>query len=279
MSRPSPTLIGPTTPEQVHVMSINIRCDRSGDEGTRPGDADHWPERRPALIGLLTREQPAVLGVQEALYGQLSAIEEALPGHRRVGCGREGGSHGEHAAIFYDAERFEALSWDQFWLSDTPEMIGSTTWGHTVPRIVVRVQLRDLATRRELTVLNTHFDHESESARRRSARALTDLLAGGSLPAIVTGDFNAAAHGSGAYTTLVTDGPIVDTWDTAEARLTPAWGTFPDYGAPVEDGERIDWILTSEDITTVRAAINVSSGGEGRFPSDHAAVQALLALP
>lgn len=279
MSRPSPVLIGPTPPDQLQVMSVNIRCDRSGGGGTRPGDADHWPDRRPWLIGLLAREQPSVLGVQEALHGQLSAIEEALPGHRRVGYGREGGSHGEHAAIFYDAERFEALSWDQFWLSDTPEVIGSTTWGHTVPRIVVRAQLRDLATRRELTVLNTHFDHESESARLRSARALTELLAGGSSPAIVTGDFNAAAHDSGAYTALVTDGPTIDTWDTAEAQLTPAWGTFPDYQAPVEGGERIDWILTSQDITTVRAAINVPSGGEGHFPSDHAAVQAVLALP
>lgn len=280
MTRPSPALIGPTTPEQLHVMSMNIRCDLSGGVGgTQPGEADHWPERRPWLIDLLGRERPTVLGVQEALFGQLSAIEEALPGHRRVGYGREGGSHGEHAAIFYDAERFEMLSWDQFWLSETPEVIGSTTWGHTVTRIVVRAQLRDLATGREFTVLNTHFDHESETARRRSARALTELVTGSSVPVIVTGDFNAAAHASDAYTALVTEGPTVDAWDTAQARLTPAWGTFPDYRAPIEDGERIDWILTSEDVTTVRAAINVSRGDEGRFPSDHAAVQALIELP
>lgn len=279
MTRPSPALIGPATPAQLHVMSMNIRLDRSGDGDTHPGDADHWPERRPRLIELLARERPAVLGVQEALHGQLSAIEEALPGHRCVGYGREGGSHGEHAAIFYDAERLELLSWDQFWLSDTPEVIGSTTWGHTVTRIVVRAVLRDLATHRELTVLNTHFDHESEIARRRSARVLTELVTGSSVPVIVTGDFNAAAHDSGAYTALVTEGPTVDTWDTAEAQLTPAWGTFLDYRAPLEGGERIDWILTSEDITTVRAAINVSRGGEGRYPSDHAAVQALIALP
>ena len=60
------------------------------------------------------------------------------------------------------------------------------------------------------------------------------------LPALVTGDFNSAAHDSGAYSTLVTDGPTLDTWDAAQKQLTPAWGTFPAYKEPVDGGERID---------------------------------------
>lgn len=276
-------LIAPEAPEQLHVMSMNLRCDLSGllpeEGGTRPGEVDHWPERRPALIELLARERPALLGVQEALHGQLSALEEALPGHRRIGYGREGGSRGEHAAILYDAERFEVLAWDQSWLSDAPEMIGSTTWGHAVTRIVVQVHLRDRDTGRELLMVNTHLDHESEDARVRSARVLAGIVAGSALPTIVVGDFNAAAHGSEAYRLLVTDGSLVDTWDAASSQLTPAWGTFPDYESPTEGAERIDWILASDDITAVRAAINVSTSAEGRRHSDHAAVQALLDLP
>lgn len=278
MDHPSPALIGVVQPEHLHVMSMNIRCDRSAGGDTGPGDPDHWPERRPLLIDLLAREQPAVLGVQEALHGQLSALEEALPGHRLLGFGREGGSHGEHAAILYDAGRFEVLSWDQFWLSDTPMVIGSRTWGHSVTRIVVRAHLRELISGRELIVLNTHFDHESENARRRSAHALVELIGETELPTIVTGDFNAPAHASSAYSTLVIDGPAVDTWDVAETRLTPAWGTFPDYGDATVDGERIDWILTSGGLRTVRAAINAFTGAGGRYPSDHAPVQALLVL-
>lgn len=278
MDHSSSVLIGAAPPEQLHVMSMNIRCDRSAGGDTRPGEADHWPERRPLLIELLDREQPTLLGVQEALHGQLSALEAALPGHRRLGYGREGGSHGEHAAILYDAERFEVLSWDQLWLSDTPEVIGSRTWGHSVTRIVVRAHLRDLISERELVVLNTHFDHESENARRRSAHALVELIGETALPTIVTGDFNAPAHASSAYGTLVLDGPTIDTWDVAETRVTPAWGTFPGYGDAAVDGERIDWILASGGVRTVRAAINVSTGAGGRYPSDHAAVQALLVL-
>jgi endonuclease/exonuclease/phosphatase family metal-dependent hydrolase len=275
-------LIGRARRHQLHVMSFNIRYDRSGSGDTVSGDPDHWPDRRPLLVELLEREQPTLLGIQEALHGQLEAIEEALPRHRMIGYGREGGSGGEYSAIFYDTTRLEVLAWDQFWLSDTPDQIGSATWGNTVTRIVVHARLRDLASGAELAMINTHFDHQSEPARIRSADAMIELFQGGALdelPTIVTGDFNSHAHDSGAYSTLVTDGPTVDTWDVAQEQVTPAWGTFPGYEDPVEDGDRIDWVLTTEDLVTARAAINVRRDESGAYPSDHAPVQALIDLP
>ena len=276
---PHGPLIGGARRDQLHVMTFNLRHDRSAL--TEESDPDHWPARRPILIDLLERERPTLLAVQEALFGQLSAIREALPGHEMIGYGRDGGSAGEHSAIFYDRERLRVTEWDQFWLSDTPQLIGSATWGNTVTRIVVRARMEDLATGREFAVLNTHFDHESEPARIRSAQAMIDQFEGGELdrlPTLVTGDFNSAAHGSGAYTTLVTDGPTRDTWDAAQKQLTPAWGTFLEYQAPVEGGDRIDWVLATEEFTVLEAAINVSTDRHGAFPSDHAAVQALVAL-
>ena len=97
------------------------------------------------------------------------------------------------------------------------------------------------------------------------------------LPTLITGDFNSAAHASGAYRALVTDGPFADTWEKAAEQLTPAWGTFPDYQEPVEGGERIDWVLVTEEFTAHRAAINASTGHRAA-PSDHAPVQALISL-
>lgn len=272
-------LIGMARKDHLHVMAFNIRMENEAD--TRPGEADHWPEREPIMRDLLEREEPTLLGVQEAKYGQLPAIEKALPGHRMIGYGRQGGSKDEHSAIFYDAERLEVLSWDQFWLSDTPQVIGSATWGNSVTRIVVWAHMRDQRTGAEFAMINTHFDHQSETARIRSGEAMIELFEGGELdqlPAIVTGDFNSVAHDSGAYSTLVTDGPTLDTWDAAAEQLTPAWGTFPGYEEPVEGSDRIDWVLTTEQFTTHAAAINVSTDRSGRFPSDHAPVQALISL-
>lgn len=274
---PEVPLIGPATGRALHVMSYNIRFHHSS---TRTGDPDHWPDRAPRLARLLRLEQPTLLGVQEALHHQLPAVEQALPaGYRMVGYGRAGGSKGEYSAIFYDARRLELLEWDQFWLSGTPELIGSTTWGNDVPRIVTWGRFLDRGTGAELVLVNTHFDHDSEEARDRSAQALVDLVH--SFPpgtsVVVTGDFNAEAGGSGAYATLVGSGLLADSWTAAEERLTAEWGTFPDYGEAVEGEERIDWVLAGPGVRVRRAAINTARFAGGH-PSDHAPVQALVAL-
>ncbi len=44
------------------------------------------------------------------------------------------------------------------------------------------------------------------------------------------------------------------------------------------DSERIDWILTTPDIVTSYAAVDTSEQ-DGRFPSDHLPVRAVLRLP
>ncbi|MEX5257718.1 endonuclease/exonuclease/phosphatase family protein [Kocuria arenosa] len=274
---PAVPIIGPATGRALHVMSYNIRFHHSG---TRAGHPDHWPDRAPRLARLLQLEQPTLLGVQEALYHQLPVVEQALPaGYRMVGYGRAGGSKGEYSAIFYDARRLELLEWDQFWLSGTPELIGSTTWGNDIPRIVTWGRFLDRGTGTELVLVNTHFDHDSEDARDRSAEALVDLVHSfhPHTPTVVTGDFNAEAGGSGAYATLVGSGLLADTWTAAEERLTPAWGTFPDYGEAVEGEERIDWVLAGPDVKVRRVAINTARFAGGH-PSDHAPVQALVTL-
>lgn len=271
-------LIGEANRTQLHVMSFNIRYDRSNV--TKPGEPDHWPDRAPILTELLKAEQPTLLGIQESLYGQLSTIEAALPKHRLIGYRRQGGSHDEYSGIYYDAERISVTEWDQFWLSDTPKLIGSATWGNTVTRIVTWARLRDLTRDIDFFLINTHFDHQSEPARVNSAHAIVDLIGGlpEQLPIIVTGDFNSSSLGSGAYATLVGSGALEDTWVTAEKRLTPAWNTFAAYKELVEGNSRIDWVLTSSDVRVRQAAINPFRV-DGRYPSDHLPVQALVQLP
>lgn len=277
LSDPELPLVGPASGRELHVMSYNIRYQHSG---TRRGDPDHWPDRAPRLTRLLRLEQPTLLGVQEALFHQLAVVERALPaGYAMIGYGRAGGSKGEYSPIFYDARRLELLEWDQFWLSDTPELIGSVTWGNTVPRIVTWGRFLDRGTATEIVLVNTHFDHDSESARDRSADAVVDLVHSfrPHTPTVVTGDFNAVAGSSGVYSTLVASGMLRDTWTAAERRLTSEWGTFPDYSEAVRGDERIDWVLASPDVRVCGSAINPSRF-DGGHPSDHTPVQALVSV-
>jgi len=270
-------LIGSPSPSELHVMTFNIRLDCGG---TFPGEADYWPERVPALQRLLRLELPTVLGVQEALLHQLEAIEDCLPGgYRRIGQGRDGGNEGEFSAIFYDSRRLTLLDSDQFWLSDTPRMPGSATWGNTTTRIMTRGRFRDRQSGRELQVINSHFDHLSENARVKSAEAVLQLVRSTvpEIPTVLTADFNAAARSSSTHAAFVESGMFKDAWDAAQRRLTPAYGTFLDYKDPVEGGDRIDWILASPEFQVLGAGVNPFTL-EGRYPSDHAPVQALLRL-
>jgi endonuclease/exonuclease/phosphatase family metal-dependent hydrolase len=271
-------LIGSAGGTDLHIMSFNIRLDCTG---TLPGEPDYWPERAAALQAVLELESPTAVGLQEVLFHQLAAIEGAFPEHyKMIGFGRDGGSAGEYSPIFYDSRRLRVSAWDQFWLSDEPDLAGSTSWGNTVTRVVTWGRFTDLSTGKELILANTHFDHDSENARILSARAVIDLVTSFSprVPALLTGDFNAQAQASGAYDALVGSGVFLDTWTAAVEQATPAYGTFPNYKDPVLGAARIDWLLATPGIAVRKAAINTFTL-DGRYPSDHAPVQALVCLP
>ncbi|MET9293269.1 endonuclease/exonuclease/phosphatase family protein [Streptomyces sp. NPDC003077] len=258
--------------DRLRVTTFNLRY----ASATPPHS---WPERRPAMRALLRRAAPHLVGTQEGLYAQLRDIEADLgPAYAWLGTGRAGGSQDEFMAIFYDRRRLAPLAYDHFWLSDTPYLIGSTSWGNTVIRMVTWVRFRDLRTENEFYALNTHLDHAHQYARERSATLITDRLRAldPALPRVVTGDFNVPAHKNPVYTTLLDGGNLVDTWDTAEER-GPAYGTFHGYRPPVPDGDRIDWILTSPSVHTHRATIDTFSR-DGQFPSDHLPVHTVLEL-
>ncbi|MEU6357627.1 endonuclease/exonuclease/phosphatase family protein [Streptomyces sp. NPDC047072] len=257
---------------RLDLMTFNLRYASTAEPNS-------WAVRRPVMRRLLRREAPTVMGTQEGLYQQLLDIHADLgPHYDWIGTGREGGSHDESTAVFYDTRRLAPLEHDTYWLSDTPRVIGSNTWGARLPRIVTWIRFRDRADDgREFYVLNTHFDHVSQYARERSA----ELVAAGitrfdrSLPVVVTGDFNVPAHENRAYDILTASG-LVDTWDAAAER-GPLYATFHGYKPLTPDGERIDWILTTPGVTVHRAAVNTFSA-HGQFPSDHLPVQATVTL-
>ncbi|MFE0250659.1 endonuclease/exonuclease/phosphatase family protein [Streptomyces sp. NPDC059010] len=256
----------------LQAMSFNLRFAST----TEPNS---WTVRRPVMRELLRREAPHVIGTQEGLFSQLLDIDADLgPRYDWVGTGRLHGSRDESMAVFYDSHRLRPTEYDHFWLSDAPDAIGSNTWGAAFPRMVTWVRFRDLADGgREFYVLNTHFDHVSQFARVRSARLIAERIAGfdRSLPVVVTGDFNVAAHKNAVYDTLLGSG-LVDTWDTARER-SALYGTFHGYKPLKPNGDRIDWILSTPGVTAHRAVINTFAEN-GRFPSDHLPVQAFLSL-
>jgi endonuclease/exonuclease/phosphatase family metal-dependent hydrolase len=263
-------VIGPAVGDDLHVMSFNLRF----ASVTEPNS---WARRRPVMAELLGREQPTVLATQEGVYHQLRDIAHDLPEpYDWIGVGREGGSRGEFMAVFYDTRRLEPLEYDHFWLSDTPALVGSTTWGNRIPRMATWVRFIDRRTGAEFVVVNTHLDAESENARVRGTQLIRERIAAmdRDVPVLLAGDFNVPAGKSDSYDILTAD--LTDTWSSARRR-SRVFATWHGYRPLRPDGNRIDWILARGAVTVDSVAINPFAIG-GQFPSDHLPVQALITL-
>lgn len=254
-------------------MAFNIRYAH-----TNPPNL--WPDRRAAVREVIVESGADLVGTQEGLYQQIVDMDRDLPDFEWIGLGREGGSRGEFMAVFYRPIRFEPLEYDHFWLSDTPSVIGSASWGNRIPRMVTWVRFRDRLSEREFYFVNTHFDHESQPARERSAAVLLERIRDfdPNLPVIVTGDFNAEAAGNPVHETLTSPDAFSDTWvETNEAE--PEIGTFHNFLGPAEarGRARIDWILTRGSVEALETQI-LTDHLDGQYPSDHFPVIARLRL-
>ena len=252
------------TPPPLTVMSYNIKNIFSPP----PND---WPARLPKVAAMITKHAPAVLGMQEALYPQIKDLLAALPAYDWIGLGRMGGSSDEFMAVFYDKARLEPMEFGHFWLSDTPKVIGSTSWGNDNRRMVTWVLFKEKAEGRIFYLLNTHFDHRVVKARANSALLVTKAIANlpAEVPVILIGDFNAYAEEAEPYMTLTKEAGLKDSWLEASEREGEGLDTFNSFNFGAHDGgHRIDWMLYRGPITPVKAVIDNESENE-LYPSDH----------
>jgi endonuclease/exonuclease/phosphatase family metal-dependent hydrolase len=259
------------TAQPLRVMTFNIRY------GTAPDSNNAWQLRRPLTFQVIRDFQPSVLGVQEALRFQLDEIEAALGNYAEAGVGRDDGAQrGEYSAILFDRRRLELLDHATFWLSDTPQTPGSMTWGNHYPRIVTWARFRDRSSGDTFYVFNTHWDHESQPSRERSAALLTERIkqrAHPNDPVLVTGDFN-SGEDNPAFQALLRSGlGLYDSFRAVQPSATGT-GTFHAFKGD-RSGPKIDAILASQQWRTLNAGIILLSDN-GRYPSDHFPVTATL---
>ena len=173
----------------VRVVTWNILC---GSVRGTPWSRHGWAVRKDALRSALEAAKPDILCVQEALPEQVESVAGMLPGHRRVGVGRDDGrSSGEHCAIYFDKSRFQELGLGTFWLEEPADLPPSSTMLGP-KRICTWVRLRDGRSGHCLRVFNLHA-YLTESARVRSVRLILDRIASGDSTdaVLVAGDFNA----------------------------------------------------------------------------------------
>jgi endonuclease/exonuclease/phosphatase family metal-dependent hydrolase len=269
----------------VQVMSFNIRY------GTANDGVNRWPNRRQMVFNVIREHKSDVIGLQEALKFQIDEILEAIPSLNMIGVGRDDGkTKGEYSAILYDRDRFRVDDSGTFWLSDTPDVPGSITWGNACTRICSWARLIEKTSGKAFYAFNLHLDHISQPSRERGIVLLTQRIRSRehSDPFVVTGDFN-VGESNPVVTYLKSQSrlsgggrwkhanpvPMVDTFRVLRPDANGV-GTFNGFRGR-RTGEKIDYVFAPSFAKVYEARI-LYDNEEGHYPSDHFPVIARLRL-
>lgn len=248
------------TAQTVKVMTYNIRYDTPADS------VNQWGKRTAKVYSLISKYSPDILGVQEALHNQITDLVGNLKDYAYIGVGRDDGkTKGEYSAILYKKSRFSIVKEGTFWLSPTPTVAGSKGWDAAITRVATWAVMKDKQSGQSFFMLNTHFDHRGQEARRESALIIKKKgqeLANG-LPAIVTGDLNCTRNEPPYAALMGKEG--LQLKDPAPAT---APGTFCSFKVNSITCEPIDYVLYTADWNG--SGYTVITDNDGKYyPSDH----------
>ena len=257
--------------QNLRIITYNIRYNNPGD------GVNAWPNRSNQVSALLDFHQADIIGLQEALIGQIEDIKTALPKMEWVGVGRDDGQKaGEFSPLFYNSEKFKALKKGWFWLSETPEKPG-LGWDAACNRICTWLVLKNKKSDQKFMVFNTHFDHIGTLARNESAKLILRKikeLNTENLPVILMGDFNLTPEKEPISIILKV---LADSRSVSKKAPYGPTGTFNDFKFESPLTERIDYIFVSNQIEVKQYGV-LSDSYNQHYPSDHLPVFVNLEL-
>ena len=248
--------------DNAKIMSYNIRLNIASD------GENAWPNRKEFLTSQVLFFAPDVLGVQEALPGQMRDLDTLLTDYNFIGKARDGVDKGEYSAIFYNKKTVSVEKDNTFWLSETPDEL-SQGWDGACRRVCTYGLFTLKSTKEKFWVFNTHLDHVGKVAQKKGLKLILDKVKSvntENLPVFITGDFNVEPNSDAIAQTKV---DFYDSKEIADIIFGPE-GTFTGfkYDEPVK--RRIDHILVSKNpkVNVEKYAI-FSSSVNFKFPSDH----------
>ena len=290
----------------VRAASYNIRID------TTESDAqNNWSSRKSDLVALVKDIAPEIIGFQEVKPSQYDYLKGQLSGYAFYGRYRDNGSNSEACPLAYLKSRFDFLDGGTFWLSSTPGVVGSKTWGNGVedsglPRICTWALLKDKQSGGFLCFACTHLD--LNAGPRLAGMSL--ILSSGRLgrfmekgiPVVLVGDMNEYEDSPAL---VAAAGVMQDSFMASETPPTGSWRSFSGFSwrdpsnemsatnavltyrtaaertaAEATIGKRIDFVFTSRDMRVrAFATRNDARPDKQYYPSDHYPVVADITMP
>ena len=277
--------VSPRPADSVRVGSYNIRMSR-GDLGT----PNAWDERKADLVDFIKALDLDAFGLQEVCPDQAQYLRENLSEFAFVGDHRGADRKSDEASpVFYRKDRFEAEKSGTFWLSETPEVPASKSWGTSHTRVCSYLVLRDTTTGKRFCFANTHTDHRSEEAREKGMMLVIERMKefGAGALIVFTGDHNCRDDEPPAQAVRRV---LKDARDATETRKKGPCSTFQGFGLyedgpTVENGRaykdyRIDYIYVSDGTRVLDFETHDDKRpGTDLYPSDHYPITATILLP
>lgn len=184
------------------IMTINVRYINNFDKYS-------WNERKYVLKEMIENHNPDIIGFQEIMKDHFEFLNSNFNKiYGWYGEYRDQSTSCEMNMIFYKKDKFQVISKNTLWLSETPKEKYTIGWDADLPRVISYVKLKDCDTSDEFYFMNTHFDHVGKEARVNSSHMIIELIKSLDEKTIITGDFNTTP--SDGYINTLLNSDILD---------------------------------------------------------------------
>lgn len=253
------------------LISSNIRFDNPAD------GANAWPHRRTLLAQTLLSHRPDIIATQEGRFHQLKDFEELLKDYDIVDPHRSWIKERMYPTFFIRKNSFEFIKSEDLWLSETPNVAGSFSFGSAFPRLMTWMKIQPKNSDVNLLFVNTHLDHVKSETRMEQIKVLTEQVKrvkDDRSKLIIMGDFNDSPASEVRKVLTTTFSGLQDSWKLFHGVEETSHHAF---SGECQNGARIDWILVDEKIKVENCFLEKSTI-EGKYPSDHFPVVCKISL-
>lgn len=250
--------------QEIEIVTLNMRY------GTPADRENSWKNRKKRIKTIFKKYSDGIIATQEALPLQINEILQAIPKLGVVYRSRtKEQDKGPANAIFYNKNKWLVIEHKTFWLSENPESPASKSWGNSLPRVSTLVIFEEIATGKQIKILNAHLDHRSENSRQKSVDLLLRKLMAEAdpMPTFLLGDMNMRPS---EPLIVKLQQYFTDTFNGSELEGC----TFHDYHGG-SHCPRIDYIFYQEGQGVKKTNYKIDKWkSKGMYPQDHYPVYA-----
>ncbi len=244
------------------LISCNIRFDNPGDK------ENSWNYRKNLLVNTLKNHSPLLIATQEGRFDQLNELNTLLADYELIDSHRSWIKPRMYPSFFIKKNFIHVLKSQDIWLSETPDVAGSSSFNSAFPRLMTWIKIQLNHTNEKFFIVNTHLDHVNQETRIHQIKVLCHELMkirDDDSKIIIMGDFNDPPEGPVRSVILEYFPTLIDSWKLFNSLEETSHHAF---NGEDQNGSRIDWILTDQNLK-IKNCFMDKTHDNGRFPTDH----------